>query len=228
MRGRHFPLILAISLTVRLTAALSTVISPWVGQSTPDLNRTVRIDIRDETPFQALLKLGLAEHIPFGIEVDQTLCGEPARPVVKDTVSRVISSFLAPTDATWTITEGAVRIQAKKRKIAARLVGDLKIDQFQGMNTSFQGLGIILTGHIYARLHPRAAYAGDILSSSESTPVAPFSLQDATVEEIADHVVSLDSRGVWIRYAEHKPDPIVRIYSYRDDAKLLKTLSCSP
>jgi len=94
------------------------------------------------------------------------------------------------------------------------------------------GLGIVLAGQILARLGLTQGYAGTITSAIEADEIPPFRLHNVTVEQIANHIVTLQNRGAWILYPpgrtmkEKAEDAHLRIYGYKDDLRALEAESC--
>lgn len=93
-----------------------------------------------------------------------------------------------------------------------------------------QGLGVVLSGYIQSRLEPEKGFAGNVLSSTQSAMVKPFRLENA-VKQIANHIVSLDEKGVWIlRTApegQSQAEKVqLKIYGYKDDAAILAHMGC--
>jgi hypothetical protein len=94
----------------------------------------------------------------------------------------------------------------------------------------------MLSGYITALLHPGQGHAGDILSSSDSEKTPPFSLHNVSVEQIANFIISLGSKGVWI-LTPTAPSELagkvkiadlhLRTYGYKDDANYLMSNICS-
>ena len=109
----------------------------------------------------------------------------------------------------------------------------MRFNTYNGMNTTIQGLGVILSGYIRSRLFPGRGYAGNILSSTDAEKVTAFTLQNASVEEIADYIVSRGTKGIWLLHAlsdgeEKRPrDVDLKIYGYKDDGIELESMSCS-
>jgi hypothetical protein len=71
----------------------------------------------------------------------------------------------------------------------------------------------------------------DILSNNAEKTFS-FDMKSATTREIADHIVSLGSKGVWVFYPLGAPggrselDTPVQVFSYSGDAPFIERIGC--
>lgn len=192
------------------------------------------VDLHNVTSLQGLIGFSVQNRIAIGIVLTPKpgLCGTLKRLALTNvTVRRIMDGLLNHSGYTWSYDNGVFVIRPRSIPASSEHILRLRYPVFKSSETTFQGLGITLSGSILSTLEPDAGYAASVLSSSESRKVKPFTLENVTVEQIADYIVGLDGKGAWIL----APDPYdaikggkngLRIYGYEDDARALKGLSC--
>jgi hypothetical protein len=75
----------------------------------------------------------------------------------------------------------------------------LRLTDFRsGPNATMVFLGVQLVMWIGAALHPESGYAGSILGSTNDEVFTIAPIASTTVEELADRIVSMGSKGMWI------------------------------
>ena len=191
------------------------------------------IDYQNTTALQALIDFSVRNQIPIGIVLvsDSGLCAPRERLAMKNApAEKIMDSLLVNSGYAWSNNDGVFVIKPKVVPETSDRVLRLKYPRFKSTATTLQGLGIVLSGLIRSSLES-GGYATSILSSSDSTTVKPFTLENVTVEEIANYIVRLNGKGAWIL----EPNPYesgqvkkgrLQIYGYGDDAGSLKSLSC--
>jgi hypothetical protein len=198
------------------------------------LKQTVSISL-DTSVLGGLVKLGSDTHTPIGIVLDagkpDKFCGQNRKVTVRDKpVADVLDDLLTQSNYVWSLDGGVIVIRPAHVSDQAGRVLNIKFDRFGGMQTTMQGLGIILAGWIYSRLHPGAGVAGDILSSPDAEQYPQLGMRNASAEEILNQIVSLGSKGIWLfrlsQNFEHNKNVDIYTYSYKDDAHALQTI-CS-
>ncbi len=108
---------------------------------------------------------------------------------------------------------------------------NIKVDDFGGIPTTMQGLGIFLNSWISGRLHPEAkGYGGSIIASLDAEHFPELEVRDASVEQILNKIVSLGSKGMWLfqlnKDFERNRNVNLHTYSYKDDTNALQGI-CS-
>lgn len=185
---------------------------------------TASLTARGQTPLQCALQFGLQNRVPVGIVLsgDGSLCkSRKSIAQANGTVGRLMTEVLSGTSYTWSAEHGIVEIKPVAIPQPQASILRMKINRFGGIDTTIQGLGIILTGDIKAQLHPNEGYAGDILSSPDAETIPPFQLRDKSVEQVANYIVSLGGKGVWLLDSSE-----IRTFGYKEDAKALSGLTC--
>lgn len=205
------------------------------GAALDPQKRIVSISV-DASILAAVVKLGSESHVPLGIVLGagkpEKLCEEHKRFTLQSRpMSEFLDSLLAQSDYVWVLESGVIVIRPDHLSHQISQVLSMKFDRFGGMQTTMQGLGVILSGWIYSQLHPGAGVAGDILSSPDAQQFPEFKVQDASVEQILNRIVSLGDKGMWLlqmrQGSDHKSDIDLHTYSYKDDAHVLQTLCIS-
>ena len=206
-----------------------------VGQNDATVSRqTFSFDMKDSSLLQGLLKFGSENQLPIGIVLQpgDSLCRTTRSLSIKDApAGQIIEKLLEGSDYVAEKKRGVWTIMPRKMPTGSSYLLNIRMEQFGTMRTTVQGLGIILAGYIRARLRPNEGYAGDIVSSTSAENVEPFTLHNVTVEEAANHIATLASKGLWILYPvpDHPSETSARhlyVYGYQDDAGVISALSC--
>lgn len=207
-----------------------------IGQNQQTMSQqTFSFNMKDSSVLSGLLKFSSENKLPLGIVLQpgDSLCRTTKSLNVKEApASEIIEKILQGSDYAATNNGGVWRIMPRSIPAGSSYLLHIRMEQFGTMRTTVQGLGIILAGYIRARLRPNEGYAGDILSSASAENVEPFTLRDVTVEETANHIVTLAGKGIWILYPvpDNPRSTVARhlyIYGYRDDARVINHLSCN-
>ena len=190
----------------------------------------------DTTILLALSKFGSEARIPIGIVLETNkphqLCEESGQVTIRDRpLSEFLDALLAQSGYTWSVDDGVIVVHPAHVTDQLTRVLTIKFDRFGGIQTTMQGLGIVLDTWVYSRLHPEAkGYAGDILSSLGADQFPHFEVRDASVEQILNKIVSLGSKGIWLlrldKDFEHNRNVDLHTYSYKDDANAVQGI-CS-
>lgn len=206
------------------------------AQDSSEMQRRVSFTAVDQSIVNALIQLGSQEHIPIGIvlqKADRMCIQHKSVNTVNTTAAQIVSMLLDGTDDTF-LRKGNV-IEVRPKQISERTAAILKMryKEYSSITTTMHGLGVILSARIYGRLHPNQGYAGSILDSVDAEKLPAFKLENVSVEDIADYIVSLGSKGIWILYqsaeTQQGPDDHVQLktYSYVNDKTALLTEPCS-
>jgi hypothetical protein len=191
----------------------------------------------DTSILRALIKFGSETRIPIGIALDtvkpEKLCEEHRQFTLQSRpMSEFLNRLLAQSSYVWSFDQGVLVVQSAHLPDRVSQVLEMKFDRFGGVQTTMQGLGTILSGWIYSRLHPEGSgFAGDILSSPDAEQFPKFEVRDASVEQILNQIVLLGSKGIWLLRLrpdfERSKEVDLHAYSYKDDASILPTTGCS-
>jgi hypothetical protein len=220
----------------RMTSSLIMAAALAYSQDSPEGSRKVSFPLTGQDILRALIRLGSQERIPLGIVLDTSgdLCQEHINlSVANGTVDELLNRILSGSSHTWLIKDGVIGVRPRLVSKTANQVLNVNFDEYNsGIKTTAQGLGIVLAGQILARLGLTQGYAGTITSAIEADEIPPFRLHNVTVEQIANHIVTLQNRGAWILYPpgrtmkEKAEDAHLRIYGYKDDLRALEAESC--
>jgi hypothetical protein len=185
------------------------------------------------TVLQQLIQLASNQNVPMGIVIKNSdlLCKTKASQNYTEVeLSKIIDDFLLGSGYEWNLHDGVLEVRPRSEmgQIDARVL-QTKLTTFSGINTTIQGLGVILAGYVRAVLFPGEGYAGNIMASLDAETIPPFTLQDVTAEEVADSIVSRGSKGVWMLYQMTRVDEKqvnLRAFGYKDDATILRKTPC--
>jgi hypothetical protein len=205
-----------------------------LDQPPPDPQQEIRFDSRGGDILHGLLRLASERHLAMGmvLETSGKLCDRPRSSHFDDaTLAEVIDGLLAGSGNKWFLRNGALEVRPNHVAEPETRILDMRFDVFNGMNTTIQGLGVILAGYVQSRLSGGGGIAGDILSSPDSEVIPPFTLRNVSVEQIADYIVSKGTKGAWLLYSpgsdgKHPPRFDLRTYGYKDDLGVLKRVTC--
>ena len=187
----------------------------------------------------ALSKFGTEAHIPIGIVFETNkphrLCEENRQVTERSRpISEFLDALLARSDYTWSVEDGVIVVHPTHVADQLSRVLNIKFKEFGSLKPppiTMQGSGIILANWVYGRLHPEVkGFAGSILSSPDAEQFSNFYVQNASVEQILNGIVSLGSKGMWFfrlsQDFERKKDINLHTYSYKGDANAIQTI-CS-
>jgi hypothetical protein len=215
-----------------LAFCVITMAATQAGSRSGDL---FNVDMQDVNSLQGILRFGTENHVPVGIILNSqvSLCNSSRKVSLKSaSIGSVMDTLLVASEYVWSIDDGVLMVRPRNLPESSSYVLNLKFERFTGMKSTIQGLGIILNGYIYGKLRPTEGYAGDILQSPDSEQVGPLDLSNATVTQIANHIVSLDGKGVWVLYPIPENTSQIAavrrlfIYGYSDDSRTIADLSC--
>lgn len=197
-----------------------------------DVGKKVTWAAKGGTVLQRLIQLGSSLGIPIGFVVkDGALCKTQApQGYTEVELSKVMDDTLLGSGYGWHLEDGVLEVRPSGQvpQIEARIL-KAKLATFSGINTTIQGLGIVLAGRVRAILSPGQGYAGDVIASLDAENIPAFTLRDVTVEEVANSIVSRGSKGVWILYQTTPADArhvSIKSLGYKDDSIILRDAAC--
>ena len=198
-----------------------------------DTKKHISFAAADQTVLQSLIQVGLNGRIPLGIVLNATgeLCTpQKNRTMTNTAFKKVLSALLDDSGYWWFVRDGVIEIEPKEMPEPARQVLNVHFDRFGSIKTTIKGMGIVLSGQIFAHFHPGQGYALDILASPDAEEVPMFSLLNVSAEQALNYVVSTGSNGIWILSppAEASKEDYGRLntYGYKDDVVALGRVSC--
>lgn len=220
---------------VAMVLTIIAVVNVAVGQNDETVSQqTFSFDMKNSSLLQGLLKFGSENQLPLGIVLQpgDLLCRTTRSLSIKEApAGQIIEKILEGSDYVAENKRGVWTVMPRNIPAGSSYLLNTRMEQFGTMRTTLQGLGIILAGYIRAHLRPNEGYAGDIVSSTTAENVEPFTLHNVTVEETANHIVTLAGKGIWILYAvpDNPREVVARhlyIYGYKDDVGVIEGLSC--
>jgi hypothetical protein len=236
MENKHkFGRSLTATVALTIVLALYCIAKNERASDTDILHKTVQFTANGVSPREAIVRLGVQERIPLGIVVSDPqskFCKDRISVEAKDeTTEKIAGNILAGTGYTWSDAGGVLWLKPASTTSAGTTILSFSFDEFKSIATTMHGLGIILSGYVENRLHPDKGYAGSILSSTNSEVVHPFVLTNATVTQIANHIVLSGGKGIWFVDASNLPPEQdvrrIQIYSYSDDGESLAAVPCT-
>lgn len=108
---------------------------------------------------------------------------------------------------------------------------DYRFDRFSATGYTVSGAGGMLGGYIVSVAEGGGGFAIDAISSV-SAQKFDIKMISATTLEIANHIVSLPGKGIWIFHPTVHTVPVspsrdpIKIYGYEDDAASLGGITC--
>jgi hypothetical protein len=205
-----------------VSAAKDSAIAPALGP-------TVTYTKQESTPFELVTAVAQQTHVPIGIILGQN----------PDTLHEPRSYDLRSVDARAALLE-AIRGTGYSLKedsgVFEIYAGDLTSRQHDLLTHRYQnfasnpsstmfGLGVDLTMWMRAVIDPDQGFAASILSSTSDETFNLGVIPSATTEEIANRIVTLGSKGMWIFRVTGSPTTAdstdeVEIFSYQHCADL--------
>jgi hypothetical protein len=192
----------------------------------------------DETPMKAIAALALQSGVPVGIAVgqdQQLLCRSRRSFDIRDRT---------PGDALTEVSASAgYRVKEEQHVLVLtapdlaswqRAVLDHRYSSFPSYSrVAMVVLGSRLTGAIRMTLGNVTTFAASTLYSPTDHMLNFSGMDNASTEDIANNIVNLDGKGIWILRSTVNPptsaaDVEAVIYSYRDDANSVRGLTCGP
>lgn len=193
-----------------------------------DLNKTVTMTTHG-TRLRRVFQLTAEQGIPVGIVMkDLVLCDEKQpRVYTAVKVSGILDSILSDSGHEWHLQNGVLQVRPSHNTapLENRVLRS-KLPNFGGFSATIQGLGIVLAGNIRSILHPGEGYAGSIMNSLDAETTPAFNLHAVSVEEAANYIVSLGSKGGWVLYQTDSAEVSLRAFGYKNDSNELRRITC--
>ncbi len=187
------------------------------------------------TPFRAIINIALADRIPIGIVfgVKQTLCDqEQAYNFTGMSTLQALRRATEGTGYNLISTGGVYELWAPDITQREREVSIFKFSRFSAPPTTVAELGERVTGYVSTVIEGAGGFFLETIGNTSDEIVTTPVMTDLTGPQIADQIVNLGSKGIWMMSAAHsdteaKPgSTLFRIFSYHDSATTLQHLSC--
>lgn len=187
--------------------------------------------------FESIVTLTAQQRVPVGIVIKDAkpLCEKATITLSDATVKEIVDALLIRSHYSAKMVGSVLEIIPDQQPDKATQILTMKFERFSTIPTTPSGVGAILSNYILARLHPEQGRAGSIPLNSTSDILAPFSVTNWSVEEIANDVVSR-SPGIWLieRTVTHEPNGSIKseygpitILNYKDNAQAIRNAVCN-
>ena len=158
--------------------------------------------IRNLNLIDALLQLGREQQIPIGIEyVDAAALRNRATLEMRNTtVGNVLDRITHAQGYYWSSQGRVVTVSHKGAPDGRKNLLNLRISEFTiTQEVTLQAASLQLLGKLLFILHPHATgIAGDYPSGNPQFRVGPWTIRNATVRQILNHIVSQHNDGAWV------------------------------
>jgi hypothetical protein len=221
--------------TLFLLVAVSqgTRLSPTGSEAQPssELNR-IRLTSNHVTPLQVIVRIGVDKRLPIGIVFgpQPTLCSEQASLTVDAAnFEEAFSQILKGTGYSVQIQNGVYSLLAPDVTEHEASLLAYRFDRFSAVNSTLRAAGALLGGYIMVAAEGAKGFAGDS-PYRLSAKRFDIQLQSATTTQIANHIVSLGGKGIWVfrpvKATAAGDESSIQIYGYEDNAADLERLAC--
>jgi hypothetical protein len=190
----------------------------------------------DATPLDAIKQVALQTQVPVGLifGLDQRiLCSNNRAFSIQ--AKPPLDALTESTQGTgYTVrNEGSVLVvSAPDVSPAQQSLLDHHFESFSPEATwTMAGLGAQLTGWLWLQTGIANGFSSSTLYSITAKRMH-FSMSSATTMEIANHIVSLDGKGMWVfkiarQTSTDSGDEMLQVFSYQEDERSLNDLSCN-
>jgi len=191
--------------TIAIAIVFLCPTSALYGQTrsaSPNLSRKiVRFDARQRNLIDALLSFGAQEHVPIGIDyIDKAAFEQRVNLEFRErSVRQILDALTHPLGYRWS-TEGAVvSVTHDGALVGKSNLLSTRIPQFRITETSMHEASLALSMHLHFVLNPKSSgIVGDSPGGNLAFRVGPFRLQNATVRDILNQIVSQHRNGAWV------------------------------
>jgi hypothetical protein len=176
--------------TARLGLPLRTCPAKWHSFS-----------VKQHNLIDALLSFGAQERIPIGIDyIDKAVFRQRMNLEFRERkVREILDALTHPLGYRWSMAGAVVSVTHDGALLGRSNLLNTRIPQFRIGETSMHEASLALSLHLYFVLNPQSGgIAGDSPGGNLAFRVGPFDLQNATVRDILNQIVSQHSNGAWI------------------------------
>lgn len=221
--------------TILITIAILPIpLSQVVDQERP--SASVTFTTPKATALQAVIQVAEQTRQPLGIEFGEhpgKLCEiQHVFNIQNESTQDALVKSLQDTGYSVEDEAGVLVIVAPDLMTWQRSLLDYRYESFStGAATTMAGLGARLTGWMQMEVGHVPAFGGSVRHSPDAQRFQIGPISGASTEDIANRIVNLDSKGIWIlkpTIANPKgaADEQIKVYSYRDDLGSLQQLTC--
>ena len=227
-----------ICLTMLVAASSGKARAQADGASEGAATKPVSVTFRREsvTPLSALLSIALQHDVPLGIIFGEKplLCEEPRSLDIKGlSLQDAFAAAVSGTGYTVSMVQKVYVLRAPDTTEHENSILNHRFDRFSAPKTTMSGIGGQLAGYLETVVDGAKGFALDILSNPDEKPLDIGVINNATTEEIANRIVLLGHKGVWIFRATPVPRQLtgmetpIEIFAYERDETQLRNVKCT-
>ena len=191
--------------TIAIAIVLLCPVSALHGQTrsaSSHLSRKVLLfNVKRQNLINALLSFGAQEHIPIGIDyIDRAAFQTRINLEFKErSVREILDALTEPLGYRWSMAGAVVAVTHDGALVGKAKLLNTRIPQFHIGETSMHEASFALSIHLHFVLNPKSrGILGDSPGGNLAFRVGPFSLQNATVRDILNQIVSQHLNGAWV------------------------------
>lgn len=194
--------ILALSVFACLCASLPTVGQARAHGSDIPSRPVSSFSIRDLNMIDAVLQLGQEQGVPIGIEyIDAAAFRSRITLHEQDTtVGKLLDTITHGQGYSWFANGGVIIVTHNGAPQGRKNLLNLRISEFTiAREVTLQAASQQLLGKLYFVQHPHATgIVGDYPSGNPQFRVGTWTMRNATVRQILNHIVSQHNNGAWV------------------------------
>ena len=176
-----------------------------LGSRPPELlnldSRVSHFAVQHRNLIDSLLMLGQQAHIPVAIEyIDQTSFKPTLSLDLRHrSVRQLLTAITRPAGYRWMLRESVVTVTHSGALTGRSNLLNIRVQHFKIPESTMQHAGMVLAINLYSVLNPHSGgVAGDYAGGNPKYLTGPFDLENKTVREILDRIVSQHRNGAWI------------------------------
>ena len=183
-----------------------------------------------------ILAIASDKRMALGILMSTTgdLCSNVQRAATDDALpaSEQIAKLAGLVHYKLILEDGVIVLVPDHISRRLQTAAETKFDRFPALDGSMSDMGSVLQGWISVRDDGAKGFAIDSIAGSDPEKYTLPNMQAVSPRSIANRIVTLPARGVWIlseqQATDKKPPKIIlRVYSYRKDLSALERVTCS-
>ncbi len=172
--------------------------------------------------------------MPVGIVlgIDRSLCTPEYATYPSDVPDAKATLLTLAQQYQYTVQDGNPLVLRSTRGGSGKLDDALShtYATFPSLSGTMSYMGNSVDGWILSYLHPRQGYGASWGGNGTEEELVSSPMQNVTLEQVANHIVTLGHRGMWLAEESMtkagKVHTTFRTLSYHDDADALLHLSC--